>query len=115
MLSTNPQRSSSQQAFKPLESKPKVKNADNDEACGNVCKSMELLKEIDLENIACGKASAYPRKKGPACRRQVFADMECAESTARTLRPHGIIATAERCTRCNLIHLRESRIAQRTE
>jgi hypothetical protein len=46
------------------------------------------------------------------CKRQVFASLDAAGSTVRTLRLLDIEATIERCPNCNLIHLTEKRVAK---
>ncbi len=111
-ISTNPQRSSSQQdTSQSLEAKPKSKeNLAVVVPVGNCAKVVIPSETIELSGDLCGKASGYPRKSGKACRRQVYADIECAESTARGLRPLGIIATPEKCSSCGLIHIHEYRV-----
>jgi hypothetical protein len=46
-------------------------------------------------------------QKRPLCGKQVYASMEVAERMVIALAKSGITGVAERCSLCNLIHVRE--------
>ena len=108
-FSTFPPHSSSSQGIQHLKSKTLAVGISS---CGNVCKNHKSQGIEDLSLEACEKLVAYPRKKGKACTRQVFASMAVAESTARSLAGQRIEAKAFKCPDCGLVHLAERIIAQ---
>lgn len=59
----------------------------------------------------CGNVENPEGPETPqGCQRQVYTSMEVAENTARSLTKVGITGVAERCEKCGLIHLKESRL-----
>lgn len=78
---------------------------------GNVQKKVNLLifsrlSERDCRNIVQNTVE----NAGKGCQRQVYASVETAENTARVLSKVGIEGVPEICTKCGLIHMRETKI-----
>jgi len=81
---------------------------DDDERGGKVGNSVKPYDLSDLDATSCGKIVNAQRKKGKACRRQVFANREVAENTMRALREVGVRGQPSTCPQCGLIHLNET-------
>jgi len=78
---------------------------------GNVEKK-KLLRDFNkLPDSSCRKIvqDVVESRGGGSCTRQVYANTEVAENTARALKQMGIHAERERCKTCGLIHLLELR------
>lgn len=110
-ISTNPPRSSSQQ--EPLTSLVRNSLVEDLYGGGKVEKSINpsdfgRLPIQSCERVVQKVVESTDVKRG--CQRQVYACMEVAENTARVLLKVGIRGDPEICTKCGLIHIRETRI-----